>query len=289
MEKMAEKDDFLIYLASEKGASQNTLESYERDICAFGKFLAKNWLTATENDLVTFLSHLKNQGYSSSSIGRALIALKVFYKFLKREGKIAQNPTKYLSKPKQWQKIPEVLTTQEIEKLFFAPDPKTELGCRDLAILELLYSSGLRVSELCSLKIQDVDTTFVRVMGKGSKERIVPLGTVAAVAIDSYLKHFRILSERHEPLFSSLKRKPMTRISIWLLIKKYALQAGINKNVFPHALRHSFATHLLDNGADLRVIQELLGHESISSTERYTHISRNHLVEAFEKYHPRNK
>jgi integrase/recombinase XerD len=281
--------DFLNYLTSEKGLAQNTLQAYGRDI---EKFLihVKNVEAVSEEHLTTFLLNLQECGYASSSVARAFIALKVFFRFLKREGVILINPTLYLSTPKFWQLIPEVLSIHEVERLLGAPDITTEQGCCGRAILELLYSSGLRVSELCGLKITDVDDEFVKVTGKGGKERIVPVGKAAILAIDDYLTCFRDLAgnERQTALFISSKGGgSLTRFEVWRRIKSYAKGAGITKNISPHTLRHSYATHLLDGGADLRVIQELLGHASISSTDRYTHISHGRLVEAFEAFHPR--
>lgn len=282
--------DFLNYLTSEKGFAQNTLQAYGRDIEMFLQHVKiLKFDEVTEEHLMAFLSMLQEKGYASSSITRTFMALKVFFRFLKREGIISINPTLYLNTPKLWQLIPEVLSSNEVEKLLHAPDISTDQGCCDRAILELLYSSGLRVSELCQLKITDVDDEFVKVNGKGGKERIVPIGKAAILAIDDYLNRFRDQAgnERQSALFISSKGNPLTRFEIWKRIKNYAKSAGVVKNISPHTLRHSFATHLLDGGADLRVIQELLGHASISSTDRYTHISHSRLVEAFEAFHPR--
>lgn len=274
--------DFLNYLASEKGLAQNTLEAYERDIASF----LKQTTSFEEEQLIKFLAHLQKEGYATASIARAFIALKVFFRFLKREGVLPANPTLYLNTPKLWQLIPEVLSLSEMERLLQAPDISTEQGCKDKAILELLYSSGLRVSELCGLKVTEVDDEFVKVKGKGSKERIVPVGKAAISAIDDYLTHFRDGSSQ-TTLFLSAKGNPLTRFEVWRRVKFYAKEAGIVKNISPHTFRHSFATHLLDRGADLRVIQDLLGHASIDNTDRYTHISHSRLVEAFTAFHPR--
>lgn len=276
-------NDFLNYLASEKGLAQNTLEAYERDIASF----LKQTTSFDEEYLIKFLAHLQKEGYATASIARAFIALKVFFRFLKREGVLPANPTLYLNTPKLWQLIPEVLSLSEMERLLQAPDISTEQGCKDKAILELLYSSGLRVSELCGLKVTDVDDEFVKVKGKGSKERIVPVGKAAISAIDDYLTRFRDQSANQTTLFLSAKGNPLTRFEVWRRVKFYAKEAGIVKNISPHTFRHSFATHLLDRGADLRVIQDLLGHASIDNTDRYTHISHSRLVEAFTAFHPR--
>ncbi len=285
-------DDFLIYIGSEKGLSPNTIEAYQRDTLSLVSFLeergVKTFQEVSQQQIIDFLSFLKSKKMATSTITRHLIAVKVLFKFLKREGIIKHNETLYLQSPKLWQLIPEVLSIDEVEKLLEQPDSATEEGVRDRAILELLYASGLRVSELCRIKIYDVDDETVRVFGKGSKERIVPLGSKAIEAIDVYLAGYRDQydSEKHPCLFVNQKGKPLDRIAIWKMIKKYGKMAGISKNISPHTLRHSFATHLLDNGAELRVIQEMLGHASISSTDRYTHVSRSHLQEAFDAFHP---
>jgi integrase/recombinase XerD len=286
-------DDFSVYIGSEKGLSPHTVEAYQRDIAAFFSFLQNNQVSSIQNvqetHLVDFIASLKNTEYASSSIARHLISIKVLCRFLKRESVIQSNFALYLETPKIWQLIPEVLSYEEVERLLEAPDVNTENGSRDRAILEVLYACGLRVSEICTLSIYAVDDEYVRVMGKGRKERLVPIGQKAIEAIDYYLHHYRSQkeSEKIQTLFLSSRGKPINRVSLWKMIKDYAKKAGIIKNISPHTLRHSFATHLLDNGADLRVIQEMLGHASISSTDRYTHISKSHLHQSFEAFHPR--
>ncbi|NGX53653.1 MAG: Tyrosine recombinase XerD [Chlamydiae bacterium] len=282
--------DFIAYLRSEKGLSANTVDAYQRDVNTFGDFLKKkgrtDFLGATQEEIVAHLSRLKKQDYASASISRALIAIKVFFRFLKREGLVEKDISHTLETPKIWQLIPEILSTQEIDRLLAAPDPETFLGARDRALLEVLYASGLRVSELCGLTIYDVDDTYVRVLGKGNKERLVPIGKKAIGAIDHYLLHFRDQFSG-DRLFVTRHGKPIHRVSVWKRVKEYAKIAGITKSISPHTLRHSFATHLLDQGADLRVIQEMLGHSNISTTDRYIHVSQRKLKEAFSKYHPR--
>lgn len=207
------------------------------------------------------------------------MAIKAFFRFLKREGVVEVNVAMYLDSPKLWQLIPEVLSLKEIEALLEI----SEIGQRDRAILELLYGSGLRVSELCGLKMQDVDDTFVRVRGKGGKERVVPIGTRAIEALDAYLAH---RDDEQGWLFLSKRGKQLDRTAVWKRIKVMAERAGITKTISPHTLRHSFATHLLDGGADLRIIQEMLGHSSIGTTDRYTHVSHKRLQAAFEQHSP---
>ncbi len=291
MDIRAETSDFLDHLRSEKGLSPNTIESYGRDISAFGAHLKSenksSFKEATGDSIYGFLHHLKTKDYASSSISRMLIAIKVLFRFLKKEGVIAQDIAKHFETPKIWQLIPESLSLEEMEELLSQPKAEDASGARDKAILELLYATGMRVSELCALKISDVSDQFVKVKGKGRKERLIPVGKAALDAIDHYLLHYRGKSESCEPLFISRQGKPISRVWVWSRIKAYAKAAGIRKRVSPHTLRHSFATHLLENGADLRLIQELLGHEDISTTDRYTHVAGSRLKNAFKAFHPR--
>jgi len=284
-------DDFVIYLKSEKIVSKNTLEAYQRDISFFINFLDKQhlkaWPEVAQEQVIEFLSQKKSENYASSSICRFLIVIKVFFRFLKREGVIQINPIHILESPQIWQLIPQILSENEMIKLLNQPNRLTRTGARDTAIMEVLYSVGLRVSELCQLQLLDVDDHFVRIRGKGNKDRIVPIGSKAIEAIDYYLSYREGSGERDEPLFLSRKNQPLHRITVWKLIKFYAKKAGINKVISPHTFRHSYATHLLDNGADLRIIQELLGHSSISSTDRYTQVNTQQLQLAFHSFHPR--
>ncbi len=282
----------MCYLTSEKGSSPHTIESYRRDLLNFIEFLKKNHFTSftevSSNELIEYLAYLYSLKYAPASISRALVAIKVLFRFLKREGTIPENIALYFETPKIWQAIPTVLSVEEVNELLKQPNQKTASGARDAAILELLYSSGLRASELCSLKIIDIGEDYVRVFGKGGKERLVPIGHAALTAIDYYLTEFRDqFKEDQETLFVTTRSKPLNRVEIWKIVKKHAKSAAINKNISPHTLRHSFATHLLDNGADLRIIQEMLGHSSINSTEKYTHVSCKQLQEAFHRCHRR--
>ncbi|MFV0339844.1 MAG: site-specific tyrosine recombinase XerD [Parachlamydiaceae bacterium] len=282
-------NDFLDYISSEKGLSENTRKAYQRDITAFLAFLQQNGAAlddVTEPILSNFLEYLQGKKFAPASCGRTLIALKVFFRFLKREGVLDENPAYYLSSPKLWQMLPEVLSEEEAKALLDAPDRSSKEGARDAAILELLYSSGMRVSELCGLKLKDVEDTFIKVFGKGSKERLVPIGEPAIKALDHYLGQWRGDDEAVF-LFVTQQSKPINRQNVWSLVRSYAKAAGLHKLVTPHTLRHTYATHMLNHGADLRIIQELLGHASISSTERYTHLSKKHLTEAFQRCHPR--
>lgn len=275
---------FVLFLRSEKGLASLTVEAYSRDI---SKFLASKTVDQlTSEDIIAHLSSLKVQGYASSTLARVYVSLRVFFRFLYQEKYLKKNLCEFFDAPKIWQLIPEVMSENEVDKLLSAPAATTFEGLRDKAILEVLYASGLRVSELCSLKINDVDEGSLRVMGKGGKERVVPIGQKALCAIDAYLGCRDVFGDKKN-LFLTGKGKPMHRIAVWKLVKKYAKSAGIEKNISPHSLRHSFATHLLDHGADLRVIQEMLGHSNIGTTERYTHVSFGKLHEAFDRFHPR--
>lgn len=277
--------DFLVYLGSEKGLSPHTLEAYGRDLKAFSRFASQKVEEIVGERVIDYFQNLKSQGIASSSLCRALVAIKVFFRFLKREKIILNNPTVFLESPKMWQLIPEVLTIEEVGRFLEAPDIETPIGARDRAMFQVMYASGLRVSELCGLNIGDISDDQVRVRGKGNKERIIPIAASAVAAVDHYLVQFR--NEGDGALFLSIKGQRMDRVAVWERVKFYGKKAGISKEISPHTLRHSFATHLLENGADLRVIQEMLGHANIATTDRYTHISRKHLHDAFEKFHPK--
>jgi integrase/recombinase XerD len=285
--------DFLSYLSAERGLATNTIDAYGRDLRTFITYLKdfpiNNIQKIEQHHIVSFLSFLRERSNASASICRALITLKVFFRFLKREAVLIVNPAILLDTPKIWQLIPEYLTYNEVESLLEQPEINTPLGGRDKAILELLYASGLRVSELCGLGVNDVDDVQVRVFGKGSKERIVPVGQKALEALDYYLINYReILGGDPKALFVTKSGNRIDRTTIWRMIKNYAKSAGITKNISPHTLRHSFATHLLENGADLRLIQDMLGHVSIATTDRYTHISHKRMKDAFQEFHPRH-
>jgi integrase/recombinase XerD len=284
--------DFLDYLRSEKGLCPNTIEAYERDLRLFSTFLASEGkASCREADgevIYAFLGRLQAQNYAASSICRTLIAVKVFFRFLKKEGLISVDWGRYFDTPKLWQLMPEVMTIEEVDALLAQPKSDDFIGARDRAILELLYATGMRVSELCSLRLGDLNDSFVKVRGKGRKERLIPVGQRAIQAIDHYLIHFRgIVQSSDAPLFISQKGKSIHRISVWSRLRVYAKSAQISKSISPHTLRHSFATHLLENGADLRLIQDMLGHEDIGTTDRYTHVANSRMKAAFKNFHPR--
>jgi len=288
---------FLDYLSVERGLAPNTIQAYGRDLNNFAQFLEKRNIATsdvvTHKDITDFMWQRKEKGIAANSISRALVAIRVFFRFLLREQKIKQDPTSVLDSPKLWKRIPDVLGVSETEKLITEPDLKNILGIRDRAMLELLYATGLRVSELISLNISDLnmDVGFLKCIGKGSKERIVPMGRTAQSAVTAYLQKSRPkLLGKHlsiTGLFLTRLGKKMTRQMLWKLIKKYTKQAGIKKEVTPHTLRHSFATHLLERGADLRVVQELLGHANISTTQIYTHVDKERLKAIHRQFHPR--
>ena len=284
---------FLTYLAVEKGLSANTLASYERDLKKYFFAMAGKGPDAiTASDVNSFLSGLSASGIAAPSIARNLAAVRGFHRFLQIDGLAQTDPTVNLETPRGRKRLPKTLSMFEVDALLAQPDLSTMLGLRDKAMLELLYATGIRVSELVGLRLQDLNLErgFLVVMGKGSKERAVPLGESAAGSVKSYLDRGRPLllkSGESDSLFISARRRGITRQMFWERIKLHARTAGIASSISPHTLRHCFATHLLDNGADLRAVQAMLGHADISTTQIYTHVSRERLRQIHEKYHPR--
>lgn len=289
-------DQYINYLILEKGLSKNTIESYSRDISRYVEYLkqkrVKQILDADTPLILTYLISLRDGGLKARSTARHLVTLRGFYRYLVQEKIIKYDPARLIDLPKSGLKLPDVLSVSEIKLLLGTPDTQTPLGLRNAAMIELLYAAGLRVSELVNLKFLDINTEagFVRVIGKGSKERIVPIGNYAKNIIDRYVKTARSLLLKggvSHYMFVARAGKPMTRQGFWKLLKQYALQAGIAKKITPHSFRHSFASHLLEGGADLRAVQVMLGHTDISTTQIYTHVAREHLKQMHEKYHPR--
>jgi integrase/recombinase XerD len=289
-------DHYRIFLDLEKGLSATTVAAYQTDLVQFGGFLEGRQLAAvTDIDtgvILAYLIHLRDQGLSTRSRARHLVALRGFFKFLTQEGVIAQNPARRIELPKIGLKLPDVLSVAEVEALIQAPDRSKPEGLRDAAMLELLYAAGLRVSELIQMEMTGInlEAGFVRVFGKGSKERMVPVGRLATAAVRDYLSRARpaLLQNRASVhLFVTRRGGAMTRQSFWAIVGRYGRRAKLKKKITPHSLRHSFATHLLEGGADLRAVQMMLGHADISTTQIYTHIAHRHLVEAHKKYHPR--
>lgn len=289
-------DRFLNYILVEKGLSANTIESYGADLAKYLDFLKNSGVDQLgEQDTSHILRHLielRKEGLNARSRARHLVSLRGFYKFLVRERIIAGDPAAAVDLPKLGLKLPDVMSVEDIEKILKVPDPTTPRGLRDAAMLELLYAAGLRVSELVGLRVREInlEAGFARVFGKGSKERIIPIGNFAREKVSEYLKYGRpylLKTVQSEYLFTARAGKPMTRQGFWKLLKKYAAKSGVGKKITPHSFRHSFASHLLEAGADLRSVQLMLGHEDISTTQIYTHVAREQLKKLHEKYHPR--
>ena len=286
-------EKFINFLAVEKGLARNTIDSYERDLRKYLDFMkTKRADDILPSDVSLFLTRLSSAGIATPSVARCLAALRGFHKYLLIDGLSQKDPTINLQTPRGWKRLPKTLSGADVETLLKQPDSATSVGLRDKAMLELLYATGLRVSELVGLKLNDVNLErgFLTVIGKGSKERAVPLGEAAVFFVQTYLAQGRpsLLKGRNsDHLFISSKHQGITRQMFWARIKHYARKAGIERVVSPHTLRHSFATHLLDNGADLRAVQAMLGHSDISTTQIYTHVSRERLKKIHEKYHPR--
>ncbi|MEO5903282.1 MAG: site-specific tyrosine recombinase XerD [Gemmatimonadaceae bacterium] len=284
------------HLEVEKGSSPRTSEAYMRDLSRFATFCRiKGALTpaaATAKILREYVYHLKDLGLSPSSIRRNISAVRSYFKFMLGEGELVRDPSERLEAPKRWRTLPEVLTVDEAARLIAAPSLDEPLAFRDRAMLELAYGAGLRVSEWISLSNKDVlmSDHLVRVFGKGSKERLVPIGRGAIAAVAIYLRELRPKLEKGQGkgiLFLNARGEPLSRMGAWKILRKYVEMAGITKPVSPHTLRHSFATHLLEGGADLRAVQEMLGHADISTTQIYTHVDREYLRSVHRQYHPR--
>ncbi len=289
--------EFLNYLSVERNLAKNTLSSYGRDLEAFSSYLAekhgiKSPEAVTREKITGYMQGQKKAGLSTTSICRSLAAIRMFYRFLVRENFTKEDPTDLVDTPKIWQRIPDVLSQKEVDAMIEAAQGRDWQSVRDRAMLELFYASGIRVSELVGLKVDSVNMEigFLRCIGKGSKERIIPVGKRAREALGKYVEGSRkkILKGRtEEALFVSRLGKKMSRQSVWKIIKFYAHKAGVKKTIKPHTLRHTFATHLLEHGADLRSVQEMLGHSDISTTQIYTHVDKERLRTIHKKFHPR--
>lgn len=289
-------DRYLIYLRVEKGLASNTVQAYSSDLADFSRFLGKRKLHAlSEVDQETLLEYaitLSRRQVRHATLARKVVALRQFFQFAALREGLKKDPTRQLEAPRRQIKLPTVLSRDELESLLAQPDLTSAIGMRDRTMLELFYATGLRVSELTSLRPEAVNRQHghVRTIGKGSKERIVPIGRVGLDFCRRYLEEARPeLAQKADSghLFLSRRGRPLSRQGVWNLLKKYALMAGIGKNVTPHSLRHSFATHLLEGGADLRSVQTMLGHADISTTQIYTHVTGKRLREVHEKFHPR--
>jgi integrase/recombinase XerD len=287
---------FLNFLSVERGLSRNTISSYAKDLDLYTDFLAGKGIDAlsrtSKNDIVNFMLNQKDKGISPNSTARRLAAIRMFYRFLVRERILKSDPSSVIESPKLWKKIPETLNINEIQALLTQPNVREKQGIRDRAILETFYATGARVSEVVNLRTDNVnlDVGFLRCVGKGNKERIVPLGKKAIEGITRYLESSRqkfLKKKESEFLFLNRSGTKISRQSLWKLIKKYARDARIKKPMRPHILRHSFATHLLEGGADLRSVQEMLGHSNIATTQIYTHINKDRLKTIHKQFHPR--
>ncbi|MBU2540988.1 MAG: site-specific tyrosine recombinase XerD [Candidatus Omnitrophica bacterium] len=287
---------FLDYLAAERGLAINTIAAYRSDLLNFLNYLKKRGIKSINDvkrdNIRQFMLASRDKGLTANSVSRALVAIKVFYRFLMREKIINKDPSNLIDSPKLWSRLPEVLNLKEVERLLSVPNLRDSAGIRNKAILELMYGTGIRVSEASNLR-QDglnLDVGFLRCIGKGSKERVVPLGEKAIIAVKRYLNSARTRLSKNkdnEYLFLNRSGNRLSRQSIWKIISRCAREAKIKKKIKPHTLRHSFATHLLERGADLRSVQEMLGHADISTTQIYTHIDKDRLKAIHQKFHPR--
>lgn len=277
-------NDFIAYLTTERGLSRETIKAYGRDVRSYLDYLGKRKIDP--QSIYSYFQEMQDKSYASSTLYRSVVSLKVFIHFLKRENYINKKMVILLDSPKVWQLFPDILTQNEVTDLLKAPDVEKPIGKRDQALMYVFYSTGLRASELCQLNCKDINDDAILIKGKGNKERIVPISSVAVGFVDDYLS-IRTDLEDNPPLFLSMKGKRLDRVTVWRRFKFYADQIQCQKTISPHSLRHAFATHLLENGADLRVIQEMLGHSDIGTTDRYTHLSQSDLVRSFDTLHPR--
>jgi integrase/recombinase XerD len=286
------------YLTLEDGASPRTVEAYGRDLTRFAEYSATTGAHAPEEvgatTLRAYIYHLKDLGLASSSIRRNISALRTYYKFLLNEGHVVRDPSERLETPRRWRELPDVLTVEEVTKLIETPSLDEPMAFRDRAMLELAYGAGLRVGERITLGVRDLmlDESLVRVFGTGAKERLVPIGRKAVGAVAIYLRELRPKLEKGAGegiLFLNARGEPMSRMGAWKILRKHVTASGITKHVTPHTLRHSFATHLLEGGADLRAVQEMLGHVDISTTQIYTHVDREYLRSVHRQFHPRER
>jgi len=285
---------FLVHLQAEKGLASNTVQAYERDMAKLMGYLDKGKIPLTKTDedvLIKFIHQQSREGLSARSLARLISSLRAFFRFLVLDGQVKKNPTVNLTSPKSWLALPKFLTVPEVDRLLEQPDLKKLQGVRDKAMLEVLYSSGLRVSELVGLRCVDLNLKegFLLCRGKGGKERIVPLGRPAADAVERYKDEARpkLAKRNTETLFLTRRGGAFTRQGFWKLLRDYGRRAELGGKIYPHVLRHSFATHLLERGADLRSVQLMLGHSQITTTQIYTHVSRERLRRVYDQFHPR--
>ena len=287
-------DGYLDHLRVERGLARNTVEAYARDLARFGRHLEEERLPVhglRPEEITRFLVRLSREGLSARSQARLLSAVRGLFRFALRERLLTEDPTARVDLPKLSRRLPSVLTEGDVSALLAAPDPATDRGLRDAAMIHVLYATGLRVSELVALRVEDVnfEAGYIVVLGKGGKRRVVPISEVALDLVRCYLEEGRPAHSvtTDGPLFLTSRRRPMTRQGFWKLLRSYALKAGLRERITPHVLRHSFATHLLENGAHLRAVQAMLGHADIATTQIYTHVTREHLIRMHRQHHPR--
>ncbi|RMF10413.1 MAG: site-specific tyrosine recombinase XerD [Candidatus Neomarinimicrobiota bacterium] len=293
-------EEYITLLRVERNLAANTLDAYLRDVHRYLDFLddqrrVSALTEVTPDDVRSFLRSLRDQGLSARTRSRILSSIRSYHRFLEGEGRTRTNPTALVESPRLPRRLPTVLSVEDIQRILAAIPPDAPLGKRDLALIECLYSAGLRVSEACDLSLADLlqEEDMLRITGKGNKERLVPLGQIARERLDDYLLHLRPTLARKGPnrgkVFLSRNGKPLTRMMVYNLLKKWSLEAGVTAPISPHALRHSFATHLLEGGADLRAVQAMLGHADIATTQIYTHLDKEYLKEVHRTFHPRWK
>lgn len=291
-------EEYLVYLKVERGLSKNSIESYQRDLLQYFSYLEKeqisNWRKVDRYLILSYLQMQREEGKSDNSIIRMVSSLRKFHQFLKQEKLSDDDPMLYIDTPKKGQTLPKVMSLKEVDKLIKIPDTSKTLGLRDRAILEVMYATGLRISELVNLKMEELhlSMSLIQTTGKGEKERILPIGDQAVYWLEQYLERARPILERKSKkdssyVFLNTRGDQLSRQGVWKKLKQMVREAGIKQNVTPHTLRHSFATHLLENGADLRIVQELLGHSDISTTQIYTHITKHRLKDVYSSFHPR--
>ncbi|MGN7357457.1 site-specific tyrosine recombinase XerD [Paenibacillus sp. SAF-054] len=289
---------FIRYIGDEKGLSRNTLESYERDLQQFLGFMEEQGIDSVDMikkiHISMYMNHMKGHRFASSTVTRKLVSLRSFFHYMVRESLLAQDPTLYMEAPKLEKKVPQVLTVEQVERLLAAPDTSAPAGLRDKAMLELLYATGMKVSELMALNLEDVnpEMRFLRCTSSSGKERVLPISSISAEAVGAYVHHMRpelVRDPQERSLFLNNLGTRLTRQGFWKILKKYAAESGIDGDITPHTLRHSFAAHLLEDGADIRSVQEMLGHSDISTTQIYGALTKKAMKDVYESHHPRER
>ncbi|MEC0243396.1 site-specific tyrosine recombinase XerD [Paenibacillus dokdonensis] len=289
---------FIRYIGDEKGLSQNTLESYQRDLLQFFEFIEKQGIESADQikkvHISMYMNNLKGHSFASSTLTRKLVSLRSFFHYMVKESLLEQDPTLYMESPKLEKKVPQVLTVEQVECLLAAPDVLSPPGMRDKAMLELLYATGMKVSELMALNLDDVnpDMKFLRCTSSSGKERVLPISSISANVVGTYMSQMRpnlAREQQEKALFLNNLGTRLTRQGFWKILKKYAAESGINGDITPHTLRHSFAAHLLEDGADIRSVQEMLGHSDISTTQIYGALTKKAMKDVYENHHPRER